>query len=398
MRPVETPYYTYELAEVRRAHRRLRAALPEGSPLFYSLKANAHPAVLGELARAGCRAEVSSPGELVSALAAGFAPAEVVYTGPGKREEDVRFAVDRGVRLFSVDSPTALDQLDRVGSTSRTRLDAVLRVNQPDPPRGVGLAMTGGASKFGVDLGWVVSDPDAFADRARVTVVGAHLYMGSNLGTEEALLGVFEHAVAAAGAVRAALGRDLAFLDLGGGFGAPYAQPGPLPDLGTLRERLGDLFDRTVPGWRAGAPRIAFESGRYLATACGTLVCTVLDVKRSGGRRIAVLDSGVHHLGGMSGLGHEEVIGPRVLTDAPGAPTPGWTLAGPLCHPLDTWGSDLVLPELRVGDRISVPNVGAYALSASLVLFHGHAMPWEVVLDEGTEVDRSRLTPVRERP
>ncbi|MGX7826352.1 type III PLP-dependent enzyme [Actinokineospora sp. 24-640] len=396
MTAVDTPCYIYELDAVRTAHRQLSAALPEPSTLYYSLKANAHPAVLACLSALGCRAEVSSTGELTAALAAGFSAADVLYTGPGKRDQDIRFAVVRGVRLFSVDSPVALDQLDRLGSETGTGLRALLRVNHPEPPRGVGLAMTGGASKFGVDLAWVAAEPEAFADRPRAAVTGMHLYLGSNLGTTDALFGVFEHALGAAAQACGALRLDPAVLDLGGGFGAPYARPGPLPEFPDLAERLGELLDREVADWRAGTPRIAFESGRHLTASCGALVTTVLDVKRSGGTAFAILDSGTHHLGGIAGLGREDAVEPRVLAGK-GADTEDWTLAGPLLHPLDVWARHARLPEPAVGDRITVPNVGAYGLGLGLVLFHHHPMPVEVVLDGGREVERTRLTVVRER-
>jgi diaminopimelate decarboxylase len=112
-----------------------------------------------------------------------------------------------------------------------------------------------------------------------------------------------------------------------------------------------------------------------------------------------VLDTGVHHLGGMSGLGREDMIEPQLLT------VPMRTgqmfehiVAGPLCHPLDRWTNKGMLPELSVGELLTVPNVGAYSLYAGLALFHGHPMPLEIVVDGPEEVERSRAVLGRERP
>ncbi|MGA4845766.1 type III PLP-dependent enzyme [Streptomyces sp. G5(2025)] len=396
---LDTPSYVYDLAEVRRAHALLTSALPLGAPLHYSLKANPHPAVLKQLAALGCRAEVCSPGELRAALRAGFSAAGTLYTGPGKCDADVRGAVAQGVRRFSVDSPGGLDQLDRVGREHGVRLSALLRINPQEPPHGAGLAMTGGPSQFGADLSWLHEEPLLFAGRAYARLVGVHLYMGSNLADEKALLTVFEHALRVAGEAQEALGCErFEVLDLGGGFGAPYATRGRLPVFATLRERLGVLLDRAFPAWRTGSPEVFFESGRYLSAACGQLLTRVLDVKRSHGCRIVVLDAGINHLGGMSGLGREPRIDPELLTTADGRNAGHETIVtGPLCHPLDSWTRNGLLPDVEPGELIAVPNVGAYGLHSSLALFHGHPMPLEVVVDDGREIERSRITVGRER-
>ncbi|MDI5961477.1 type III PLP-dependent enzyme [Streptomyces sp. SL13] len=400
---VETPAYLYDLAAVRGAYGQLRGCLPESSGLLFSLKANPHPAVLRQLAALGCRAEVSSPGEMESAVAAGFRADGILYTGPGKRDRDVVRALEAGVRQFSVDSPYALDQLDRLGRAAATEVTALLRVNPPVPPVGAGLAMTGGPSQFGADLSWVEEEPQFFKSRRHARVAGIHLYMGSNLTSEETLLATFRYALEVVRQVEAALDVRLPVVDLGGGFGAPYAVEGALPRFTTLRGRLEELLAAELPGYGAGERQVVFESGRYLTAGCGRLLTRVLDVKRSHGRRIVVLDAGVNDLGGMSGLRKEHRVDPQLL---PG-PTPhrpagqepsGATIvAGPLCHPLDVWTRDGALPGAAVGDLVTVPNVGAYGLHSALALFHCHAMPLEVVVDGEREVERGRAFLGRER-
>ncbi|MBC2874259.1 MULTISPECIES: type III PLP-dependent enzyme domain-containing protein [Streptomyces] len=393
----ETPAYLYDLAAVRDAHRRLVGSLPDSAGLLYSLKANAHPAVLGQLAALGCQAEVSSSGELRAAVQAGFAADGILYTGPGKSDGAVIRALKAGVRQFSVDSPHALDQLDRLGRAEGTRVCALLRVNPPVPPAGAGLAMTGGPSQFGVDLSWVLERPWLFESREYADLMGMHLYMGSNLTQVTTLLAMFRYGLDVVRQVETALGRRLHMVDLGGGFGAPYAVHGELPRFDALKSRLDALLKEELSGWQEGERRVVFESGRYLSASCGRLLTSVLDVKHSHGRRVVVLDSGVHHLGGMSGLGKEAQIEPQFQCDQePHALTGGdgseeTIVAGPLCHPLDVWTRNARLPEVAIGDVVTVPNVGAYGLQAALALFHLHPMPLEVVLDGEREITRGRL-------
>jgi diaminopimelate decarboxylase len=332
------------------------------------------------------RAEVCSTGELDAALAAGWAPDEIICGGPGKQDTEIGQALARGVREFSVDSPAAIDQLDRTG----TRTRCLLRVNDDQPVPGQGLVMTGVTSQFGADLGWIESRPDLFASRGHARVTGLHLYMGTNIGDTEALLGQFAQALDTAVRLRKVLRTEFEVLDLGGGFGAPFARDGDLPHFTGLAEGLAALLDDSFPGWREGGPRIVFESGRYLTATCGQLLVRVLDVKESHGKRVVVLESGINHLGGMSGLRRLPVITPALRSSAAGPVSPA-LVTGPLCTPLDVWARGAEIPPVAPGDVLTVPNVGAYGLTASLVAFLGHDLPTEVVVDDGQFRSASRL-------
>jgi len=144
-----------------------------------------------------------------------------------------------------------------------------------------------------------------------------------------------------------------------------------------------------------------------LADSGAALLVRVLDVKRSHGQQVVVLESGINHLGGMSGLRRVPPFalslvsvagsgdGAADATDQRGGKT---LVAGPLCTPLDTWSRTAELPRPRPGQLLAVPNVGAYGLYASLVAFLGHPMPTEVVVDSDRAdavVDVSQLRLVR---
>jgi diaminopimelate decarboxylase len=377
-----TPVYRYDLAEIRRAHAELTACLPTPSVLHYSLKANPHPDVAAVLAQLGCRAEVASTGECETALRAGFAPGDIMLAGPAKTAADLAYALDVGIRWFSVDSP---DDLARVGAGNRP-VECLLRVNADRPVAGMGLSMAGTASQFGADASWVLAEPGRFRGVGNARVVGVHCYMGTNITDPEVLLAQFAVGASLAGTVGAALDVEFTSVDLGGGFGAPYARTGDRPRYPGLARRLGALLDGTLPGWRGAGPLVSFESGRFLVGSCGTLVCRVVDVKRSKGRTYVILDAGVHQLGGMSGLRRLPRIVPELLTGDPRPVTEvDCVVTGPLCTPLDTWADGVPLPLLRAGDLVAVPNTGAYGLTASLLGFLGHRPATEVVVD-GTEV------------
>lgn len=400
LRRLETPAYVYDLDEVRSSHAALRAAIPPQTRLFYSLKANPHPAVVRSLAELGCCMEVCSPGELAIALDAGVPPDEVLYTGPAKRDDDVARAIAHGVRWFSVDSPVGLEQADAAAAAAGQAIRCILRINDRSPRTGQGITMTGVPSQFGADAEWVETDPRQFYSRRWATVAGFHLYQGSNLDGPEALLAQFRASLDTARRLAEALEFEPELVNLGGGFAAPYARAGGLPPLDGLAEDIAALLDETFPAWRGGEPLVAFESGRYLAATCGSLLARVLDVKRSHGTPVVVLESGINHLGGMSGLRRLPPVVPDVdapTGDGTGPPLENAMLAGPLCTPMDTWARSADLPDVAVGDVVRVPNVGAYGLYASLLGFLCHPAPREAVVDGGEIVEVSQLELVRRR-
>jgi diaminopimelate decarboxylase len=396
-----TPLYVYELDRVREAHRRLRAALP-GDHLYYSLKANPHPRLVAELAGLGCAGEISSPGELRAALAAGMDPSRCLYTGPGKTESEITAALRAGVRTFSVESLVDLDRVEAAARDHDRPVDVLVRVNPDENVAGHGLAMTGTATQFGMDQSAVVEAAARLTAPGHARVVGFHCYFGTNLADPAALLDQFRLAGAVCAELAERVGIELRLVDLGGGFGHPYCSDGePIP-LDDVRGELEAILDGRLPGWREGRPAVAFESGRYLVGGSGSLLCRVQDVKTSKGQAFVVVDAGIHHLGGMSGLRRLPRLQATVLGECPQPNPPsrgegaGATVVGPLCTPLDWLGRDVELAGLTVGDVLGVPNVGAYGLTASLIAFLGRDCPLEVVLDRGAVEHVSSLVITRD--
>lgn len=390
-----SPLYVYELDAVRAAHGALRTALPRGAELYYSLKANPHPLLVRELGRLGCGAEVSSASELQTAINAGIPPARCLYTGPGKTRSEMAWALAVGVTRFSVESCLQLGALDTEAERAGLHVDAILRVNPDRSVPAYALEMAGTASPFGVDTSWIAERAAEFMASKSARLRGFHFFVGTNIRDAAALPRIFAHAIEEADALCRALGVDPVWIDLGGGFAHPFAQAAPRTDYSALRIALETMLDAVFPRWRDGRPAIAFESGRYLVGGCGTLVCTVQDVKVSKGRRFVVLDSGIHHLGGMSGLRRVPPMFPALVAwpeaAAGDAPWEEADVVGSLCTPLDSWARGITVPPVSPGDLMLVPNVGAYGLTASLLAFLSRETPLEVILDHAHAVDVSQL-------
>lgn len=394
-----TPLYVYDLDRVRTARRDLFAALPEGFEVYYAFKANPHVELVRALREGegpACRAEISSTGELSAALEAGYPGTDVLYTGPGKTHGELHEAIGRGVRLFSAESLGDLRHIGEAALAHSVVADCLLRVNSVTSSATTSIRMTGRPTQFGIDSETIAELAPRLREVPGISIAGLHLFSQSNATDEEALLDEFRHTISVAARVQHELGVPLRLLDIGGGFSVPYATPGERAAYPNLAAGLAEALDGPFPGWRRGSPRIAVESGRYLVGDSGTLLAGVSNVKVSRGQKFVILDTGINSFGGMSGLGRLLPVAVRVAAGAEtGAETEKATLAGPLCTPGDVLGRQVEVPPLSEGDVLTIPNAGAYGLTASLLMFLGRPAPAEVVMDGGEVVSVSRIEHVR---
>ncbi|MFD9965304.1 type III PLP-dependent enzyme [Amycolatopsis sp. NPDC058986] len=389
-----TPLYVYDLDRVAAARDELFSMLPEGFELYYALKANPHPEVARATREGGshaCRAEISSSGELSAALSAGFAAEECLYTGPGKTDGELDHALGLGVRMFSVESLGDLRHIGAAAVRLGVTAQALLRINSLTASATTGMRMMGKPSQFGIDSETLPEIMPELTSVAGTRVVGAHFFTMSNAKDEASLIGEMQHVIALAAELQREVGLPLEFLDIGGGFSSPYAVRGERAVYDKLRTELENSLDVHLPGWREGTTRLACESGRYLVGDSGSLLTRVVNVKQSRGGKFVIVDAGINTLGGLSGLGR--LLPASVEVD--GETGDVASLVGPLCTPGDILGRDIDLPELTGGELLTVPNAGAYGVTASLLTFLGRPAPAELVVRGEEIVSVSRLEPRR---
>lgn len=371
-----SPLYVYDLDIIEHQARTLFSILPANSQLFYSLKANPLPGLGRVFCQSGCRAEVSSTGELSSAIEAGFVPADILYSGPGKTEAEIEWALASGVNTFSCESFHDLLRLEAKAFASKCSIRVLLRVNPTTPPQAQ-LAMTGVPSQFGFEEDNLVFHAQVLQTLKAIEIIGFHVYFGTQIACE-ALIPTIHEALETALRLSKALNIPLQIIDVGGGFPWPYAVSGKGPDLSSLRQSLSKLATQSG---LTSSTQLWFESGRYLVAPSGTLLATVLAKKETKAqKKFVILDSGINHLGGMAGLGR--ILRPTVSVELLGSNKPDDVevvdIVGPLCSPLDCLARNIKLPALSPGDIVCIPNVGAYGLTASLTSFLSRSAPQEI--------------------
>jgi diaminopimelate decarboxylase len=386
-----TPLFAYDGDVLRAQYTDLRDNLHPALELFFSLKANPNVAVCGLLHSLGARAEVSSLAELMTARRAGVAPADIVFPGPGKSLAELAACLDQGVHAIICESLDELRLVDSLARQRNTVARVALRVNPSFTVKGSKLTMGGRSRQFGIDEQTLLDAPDAVRSAAHVRVVGVHIYMGTRILDESAIVRNTEHILETAQRVADTVGFPLELVDIGGGLGVAYFDGERDLDRPALTAGLNPV----VEGFAAAHPRtrLIMELGRYLTAPAGTYVTRVRYVKSSLGEGYAVVDGGTHQHMAAVGLGSfvKRNFPMRLLNRMDEEPDGTWHVAGPLCTPNDILGKAIPMPAPRVGDLIGVLRSGAYGPTASPVLFLGHGYPAEVLVHNG----RAHL--VRER-
>jgi diaminopimelate decarboxylase len=385
---VGTPAYVYSSATLTRHYGLLAEAVAAhpsalGEALIaFAVKANSNLSVLATLARLGCGADTVSEGEIRRALKAGIPANRIVFSGVGKSDAELAFAIEAGVRQINVESAVELDRLIAVASSKDARPEIAIRVNPAVGAGGHARITTGGATdKFGVPA----DEAHALYARAslspHVTPVGLACHIGSQITTLEPLESAFRALRTMTLELRAA-GLSVTRLDLGGGLGVPYHGQSDLPSI----EAYVAMAARVLDGLEVEA---AFEPGRLLAANAGVLLSRVIQVNERGdGRRFLVLDAGMNDLmrPALYDAFHDLV---------PVRPRQGearlYDLVGPICESTDVFARDRRLPPMQAGDLVAFMGAGAYgAVLASE--YNSRPLVPEVL------VDGERWAVVRKRP
>jgi len=358
---VGTPVYVYSSATLERHFTVLRDALVGAGlkdPLIaFAVKANSNVAVLRTLARAGAGADVVSEGEIRRAVAAGVPPERIVFSGVGKTEAEVAYALEIGVAEINLESEPELHLVNAVAQRMGRRATVAIRVNPDVEAGGHAKISTGKAeNKFGVSLAEAERLYANAANMAGVRPVGVACHIGSQITDLAPMETAFAKMRALVERLRGE-GLHIERLDLGGGLGAPYfnqpTPPAPSDYAAMIARVMDGLTDI----------QFAFEPGRMIAANAGVLLARVQHVNaRPEGRRFLVLDAAMNDL--LRPAMYDAYHDIRPVKPRAGAPL-AYDVVGPICETGDTFTRDRELPPLAAGDLVAFMTAGAYGAAMS---------------------------------
>ncbi|KAB2881088.1 diaminopimelate decarboxylase [bacterium] len=386
----KTPLYVYDSEIIRAKFQRLREAMPPHVHIFYAMKSNPNLAVIRILAELGCGFDVASIGELTAIKKLAIDGARVVFTGPGKSDDEIVLAIQLGIYSFNCESENEIIRINSAAKKENKKIKIGLRVNT-DYAIKESIKMIGGtqAKKFGIDENQIFDVIDRVRKLENVIVVGIHVFNAAQVLDYKQLAANTKNILRLACDIMDHKNLSLEYIDIGGGLGIPYAEGEKELDVIALGREFSDLHKEISS---LSTVRWIVEPGRYLSGECGVLLTNVVDVKTSRGVRFVITDAGINNFLRPALIHQNHPV--RVSNKFDHEPANIYRVEGPLCTSLDCIGMDVKLPDIEVGDTIAFFNAGAYGFSESMPYFLSHPIPAEVMIrDRKAVLVRRRIEP-----
>jgi diaminopimelate decarboxylase len=380
---VGTPAFVYNAEAIRSRYRSLDAALaPIPHRICFAVKANGNLAVLRVLQELGAGADIVSAGELSRALAAGFAPDRIVFSGVGKTADELLAAMRTGVGHLNVESREELELLARLADREKLNVQVGLRIN-PDVTTDTHPYISTGKSgiKFGLPTDQAVPAAEYVLRHPLLKLTTIAMHLGSQIVETEPFIQGIARLTDLVDCLRRAGVSTLRVLDIGGGLGIRYAQEHAIDPA--------QFAAAIVPPLQATGLTVYLEPGRFLVGSAGLLLTRVLYRKHSGGKDFVVVDAGMNDLVRPS---HYQAYHEIVELEEQRRPWGRADVVGPVCETGDFLALDRMLPGLESGDGLAILGAGAYGFVMASN-YNSRPRAAEVMIDQG----RWWITRPRER-
>jgi len=352
---VGTPLYLYSHATIEH-HLRVFDQAFDGFPHItcYSVKANSNLALLNLIAKRDGGADIVSGGELYRALQAGINPHKIVYSGVGKKEEDLVFALKSNILMFNVESTQEINKLSDVAKSSNRKANIALRINPDIDPQTHPYISTGlRENKFGIPINQALEEYTRAASLPQLEVRGISCHIGSQLTKISPFVDTLRSLLNLAKELGEA-GIPVQYLDLGGGLGITYdEEKPPHPD------EYAQAVKKELQGQDL---TLILEPGRVIVGNAGILVVRVLYTKTVDGKRFIITDGAMNDLLRPSLYGSFHAIQPVVKSDRKKIKA---DIVGPICESGDFFARDREIETLEQDEFLAVMSAGAYGFSMS---------------------------------
>ena len=357
LRDMETPFYLYDTELLRQT---LESVVNESKrynyKVHYAIKANYDDRLLAIIREYGLGVDCASGNEVQKAIEAGFDPKSIVYAGVGKRDKELRYAIEQEIMAINCESIEELLVLDAMAAEAGRTVEVALRVNPDIDPKTNHCIDTGQAdSKFGISYEEILDNAERIRSLKHLRIVGVHLHIGSQIRE----LHVFENMCQKVNVIvenLERLGFSFRFVDVGGGLGINYDMPEnePIPNFASL-------FAIVHNHLRVGDREVHFEFGRSIVGECGELITRVLFNKTTAtGRKLLIVDASMTELirPALYGSYHniENITAETDRTDK-------YTVVGTACESTDRFDENVSLRRSVRGDLLTIKSAGAYGMS-----------------------------------
>ena len=378
LKEIETPFYLYDINLLRQT---LESVVYESNKynykVHYAIKANNDDYLLSIIKEYGLGIDCASGNEVRKAIEMGFDPKTVVYAGVGKRDKEIRYALEQQILAINCESIEELQVVNQIAGELGLKADIGLRVNPDIDPKTNRCIDTGQAdSKFGISYEEILDNVELIKSLSNINIIGIHIHIGSQIRE----LHVFENMCNKANAIvkkLESLGFSFRIVDVGGGLGINYDVPEnePIPNFASLFSIVREYLN--VEG-----KEVHFEFGRSIVGECGELITSVLYNKTTAtGRRLLIIDASMTELIRPMLYGSYHNI--ENITSQEDIFTK-YTVVGTACESTDVFDENVSLRRSKRGDLLAIKSAGAYGRSMASE-YNMHELPKAVYSDQLTK-------------
>ncbi|MBE6221510.1 MAG: diaminopimelate decarboxylase [Rikenellaceae bacterium] len=376
LKELETPFYLYDINLLRQT---LESVVYESNKynykVHYAIKANNDDYLLSIIREYGLGIDCASGNEVRKAIESGFAPETIVYAGVGKRDKEIRYAIEQGILAINCESIEELQVINQIAGEMGRRPSIGLRINPDIDPKTNRCIDTGQAdSKFGISYEEIIENIDTIKALENIDIIGIHIHIGSQIRE----LHVFENMCNKANAIveklESLLGFQFRIVDVGGGLGINYDVPEnePIPNFASLFAIVHEYLN-------VGEREVHFEFGRSIVGECGELIASVLFNKTTAtGRRLLIIDASMTELIRPMLYGSYHNI-ENITSQEENFKK--YTVVGTACESTDVFDENISLRKSKRGDLLAIKSAGAYGRSMASE-YNMHELPRAVYSDQ----------------
>jgi diaminopimelate decarboxylase len=351
---IGTPFYLYSHATLKRHYTAFNDAFKGVDRLIcYSAKANASLAILKLMKHLGSGLDIVSGGELYRGLKAGFSPDRIVYSGVGKRIDEIDYALNSGVLMFNVESFEELKLIDKRAGIMKCKAPVAIRVNPDVDPKTHPYISTGlKENKFGIDTLGALEGYKYAKTLKNIRIIGIDCHIGSQITEVQPFTDALMSLINLFGELKK-LGIGIRFLDMGGGLGITYEDETP-PQLGEYACAIVDALEGT-------ALKLILEPGRVIVGNAGILITRALYRKLGAAKNFIIVDAGMNDLMRPALYQAYHAIQPVVLSKQREELVAD--VVGPICESSDFLAQDRKITAVENGALLAVMSAGAYSFA-----------------------------------
>ena len=352
---VGTPFYLYSYQTLKNHFRVFDQAFAEiPHRICFAAKSNANIAILRIFILEGGGVDIVSGGELYRALKAGVDPQRVVYSGVGKRLDEIEYALKSNILMFNVESSQELQEIHICAKKLGQKAGIALRVNPDVDPQTHPYISTGlKENKFGIDIERSLEEYRQAKKMSYLDIKGVSCHIGSQLTKISPFVDALNRLKTLVYRLREE-GMDIRYLDLGGGLGITYHEEQPPHPVEYAKAIIASAKDMQCT--------FIFEPGRVIAGNAGILVTKVLYIKSNQDKNFVVIDAGMNDLIRPSLYNSYHQIRPVVQQKRKMIQA---DVVGPICESGDYIAKERNIPEFERGELMAVMSAGAYGFTMS---------------------------------